>query len=78
MIIIWTRPRGSVVEHTLGKGEVTSSILVVGFFAKILKIEDFIIAIFSNGEILLKICSIIKDSAIAWIFSLSEFTRNFS
>ncbi len=26
------RPCGSVVEHTLGKGEVTSSILVMGFF----------------------------------------------
>ena len=25
------RPCGSVVEHTLGKGEVTSSILVTGF-----------------------------------------------
>ena len=26
-------PCGSVVEHTLGKGEVTSSILVMGFLA---------------------------------------------
>ena len=29
---ITARPCGSVVEHTLGKGEVTSSILVMGFY----------------------------------------------
>ncbi len=28
----FSRPCGSVVEHTLGKGEVTSSILVTGFY----------------------------------------------
>jgi hypothetical protein len=29
--LLIVRPCGSVVEHTLGKGEVTSSILVTGF-----------------------------------------------
>jgi hypothetical protein len=29
------RPCGSVVEHTLGKGEVTSSILVTGFISNL-------------------------------------------
>ena len=33
-------PCGSVVEHTLGKGEVTSSILVMGFLIWVEKTGD--------------------------------------
>ncbi len=50
-------PCGSVVEHTLGKGEVASSILATGFISK-----DFYVSLCKACRALFVVCRILNKN----------------